>query len=263
MTTNQNKLIFPQNEFNSTNTFYDEFHSETKPLKKIPRDDDFSLKYHISAYNEFFKSGLRVLDVGCGGAAMSFYAASKGCIVTGIDASGKAIEAGKEAARRLELKNIVFKNISLFDIESEFDLIILNEVMEHMPNDSAALKKIHGLLSSEGKLLLSVPLEGAPLHKIYKYIFDYDPFDKKVGHLRRYKTTSLQCLLQEHNFEVMKIFENEGLLRNWLFNDKIGRVFMKLNRGAFIKKTISLVDEKIFCPLFGYSDVILIAKKNK
>ena len=246
----------------SSQVFYDDFHKKSEPLRKVPKYGEFSLKYHLAAYSPHLKKGKSVLDIGCGASSMSFYAASKGCEVTGIDVSVKAIEAARIAAKNLGYKNIDFKNIDLFSLDKQYDIIVLSEVLEHMPDDQSALKKICSLLRSRGKLLMSVPLQSAPLHRIYLKMYGNDPFDIRVGHLRRYDVKTIEQLLNDSGFEVLEMHENEGLLRNWLFNGKVGSIFMKLNRGRLVKSFVSFLDENVFCPMFGYSDVILVAEKK-
>lgn len=245
-----------------TSQFYDEFHANTKPLKRIPKSSDFSFKYHIAAYGPHLQKNCEVLDIGCGGGAMSLYAASRGCNVTGIDVSDVALNANRIAAKNFHLSNVKFLAQDFMQIDSKkFDTIILTEVLEHIPNDKEALQKINALLSPGGHLLMSVPLDSAPLHRIYLKLSGVDKFDERVGHLRRYSQHSISNLIKEAGFEIISVKENEGLLRNWLFNDKIGQFFMRLNRGPLTRLT-SFVDDYIFTPLFGASDVIVVAKKN-
>jgi SAM-dependent methyltransferase len=241
---------------------YEEFHRNTVAQKRIPRETDFSMVNHLSLYAKYINEGKKILDIGCGAAPFSIYAANKGAIVKGIDLSEKAIKENNKAKEYLEMENLSFQNEDFMEYidEAIYDLVMLTEVLEHLPNDKLALIKINSLLKENGHLLMSVPSINAPLHKKYLKKYGRDPFDERVGHLRRYTGDGIKDMLQDTGFQVLEIKLCEGYLRNWLFNDDIGRFFMKFNR-SFISRIVTILDDKIFTPIWGESDIIIVAKK--
>ena len=84
-------------------------------------------------------NGLKCLDVGCGGGILSEPLRRLGAIVTGIDASDKAIEIAKEHSLKSRL-DITYKctntsdliKIKNKDIINKFDIVIASEVIEHV-----------------------------------------------------------------------------------------------------------------------------------
>jgi SAM-dependent methyltransferase len=72
----------------------------------------------------------------------------------------------------------------------QFDLVCAFEVLEHIENDSAALRAWARLVRPSGWLLLSVPAGQDR----------YGPWDELVGHFRRYEPASLAELLTETGF---------------------------------------------------------------
>jgi SAM-dependent methyltransferase len=94
----------------------------------------------------------RVLDVGCAAGFFLQVMAEHGWDVHGIEPSD-AIRP--EAAARLGAHRIHggFLKGSPFEPES-FDLITLWDVLEHIPDPLAALRRIHALLRPEGTLIL-------------------------------------------------------------------------------------------------------------
>jgi ubiquinone/menaquinone biosynthesis C-methylase UbiE len=83
-------------------------------------------------------SGTKVLDVGCGRGEMVFYAAGKGARAIGIDYSNDSIDLAKLAQGKqqkdiqnrtefiqMDAKKLKFRN-------SDFDLIIMTDVVEHL-----------------------------------------------------------------------------------------------------------------------------------
>lgn len=97
-----------------------------------------------------------VLDVGSGSGELlkKFYKAGYKDL-TGID---PLIEKGIVYNKnfRIEKKNI-------FEIDREFDAIMLNHSLEHMDHQLEVLKKLYSLLSKNGRLLIRIPIVSKPL----------------------------------------------------------------------------------------------------
>lgn len=55
--------------------------------------------------------------------------------------------------------------------ENSFNLILCTEVIEHIPDSTAALSGMHKLLKSDGKLILSTPQKYSPLELTAKIAF--------------------------------------------------------------------------------------------
>lgn len=242
---------------------YEEFHKNTCHLKSIPKSSDFAMINHLPIYSKYICQGQYILDIGCGAGPMSLYAASRGATVRGIDLSEKAILENKFATEYHKLKNLTFEcsDFMAYSDESVYDIIMLTEVLEHLPDDKAALNKIYELLIKNGHLLISVPSINAPLHKKYLKKYGKDPFDERVGHLRRYDAVSIFNLLHEAGFQLIEFKFCEGYLRNWLYNDRVGSFFMKFNRWI-AKRIVTFLDNYLFTPLFGESDIIIVAQKR-
>jgi len=84
------------------------------------------------ALGKFVKTGMTVLDVGCGTGITSKYMADLGAKVIAVDIAPDLIEYAKEHSFH---KNITYiaENIYFFISEQKFDLIVLADVLEHFP----------------------------------------------------------------------------------------------------------------------------------
>ncbi len=98
-----------------------------------------------------------------------------------------------EERDRIEV--VVADAMKPFVKDRSIDTILLIDVLEHVRDDAAALRSIHGSLTEGGTLLLSVP---TPMYPRY---FG-EAFDARIGHLRHYVPTSIIPLLEESGFEV-------------------------------------------------------------
>lgn len=103
-------------------------------------------------------SGLRVLDVGCGGGLFSEALAIEGHHVTGIDQSPEAIEAAKSHAliKHLDI-TYTCSDWQSFpeDSQTQFDLVCVLELLEHVSQPLACLSHINRCLSDHGYCLVS------------------------------------------------------------------------------------------------------------
>ncbi len=100
--------------------------------------------------------GLDVLDIGCGegrlAAMLSFAGAKK---VDAIDYSSEAIDIAKSA---INLKNVSFDCIDYTLIKKQYDIVVLQGVLEHFDDSFKALKYIiETNLKKDGRVILTTP----------------------------------------------------------------------------------------------------------
>ena len=87
------------------------------------------------------------------------------------------------------------------------DTLIYINVMEHIEDDSAELKKDYETLAQKGRVCIFVPAQ--------PWLFS--EFDKNIGHFRRYRMNELVEKCRAANFEIVlqKNFDSLGILP-WL-----------------------------------------------
>jgi SAM-dependent methyltransferase len=124
-------------------------------------------------------TGVRsVLEIGAGRGALGARLAARYDYV-GVEPDP---EAHRAAERHLGAR---VRNCGYADADGEYDAVLAFEVLEHLPDDAAALAQWRGLVRPGGWLLVSVPGGRARLR----------PADDRVGHVRRYTRSSLASVL--------------------------------------------------------------------
>ncbi len=83
----------------------------------------------------------------------------------------------------------------LLDIpfENEFDAVCMFDVLEHIPDDTIALKNVVQMLNKNGKIILTVP----------SHMWLWNREDAVAGHKLRYTKKELVEKLEQNGFEVL------------------------------------------------------------
>ena len=99
--------------------------------------------------------------------------------------------------------NIQIGNTETIVDTTKFDAILYIDVLEHIHDDKAELQRASRLLRRGGKLIVLSPA----------YSWLYTPFDRAIGHLRRYrKETLCAAAPADCRLEKMIYLDSAGLL---------------------------------------------------
>ncbi len=112
-------------------------------------------------------SGIKILDIGCGGGLLSEPMSRLGAEVFGMDASEKNIEVAKIHAKKSGLNIKYFcSSPETFKTDLKFDVILNMEIIEHVENVDFFLKSCSKLMKENGIMFV------ATLNKTLKsYLF--------------------------------------------------------------------------------------------
>jgi 2-polyprenyl-3-methyl-5-hydroxy-6-metoxy-1,4-benzoquinol methylase len=189
--------------------------------------------YSDSPRNEMLKfiplTALRILDVGCHTGAFGKELKLKGLAeVWGIEPNDKPREVASEYLDKV-LDGFFCERAELQD--QYFDVIVFNDVLEHMPDPWAALKLAKKKLNPEGRIVISLPnvrfIENL-IHMLKERDFRYEPYGiRDVTHLRFFTKKSIPRLFENSGLQIVSI---EGINEQWWSPSILRRLAFKLFR---------------------------------
>lgn len=125
----------------------------------------------------FIEEKNSVLEFGCGtGYMITIQLARLGYFIRGIDIDKKSIDYGKDILREYRLENDILRFSDISECESDFDVIIASEVLEHMETEhiNKVLSIIYNKIRHGGKILVTVP-NGFGIFELEQFLW------KKMG----------------------------------------------------------------------------------
>jgi SAM-dependent methyltransferase len=126
-----------------------------------------------------------VLDVGCGtGGNVAALAGDYHCV--GVDPSAEAIRLAKARHPQVEfIRGLAPDDVR--DAARKAKLVLLADVLEHVPDDRALLAGLVGATSAGTHFLVTVPADPSL----------WSPHDERHGHYRRYDRKSFERLWRD------------------------------------------------------------------
>jgi glycosyltransferase involved in cell wall biosynthesis len=114
----------------------------------------------------------------------------------------------------------------LEDLGESFDTVLCLNVLEYLHEPAATVSALHGILKPGGALIVLVP-QGPSL---------YCGIDRRLGHVRRFRTEDVLSTLEGAGFGIDKVYQL----------NKIGALAWRLYGGALRQKSINKVTLKLF-----------------
>lgn len=174
--------------------------------------------YHV-AYNAVlaqFKAescienaaGRSLLDIACGDGLITEMLSRHFTRIVGVDASGKHLALARQRGLNAEFHESLIED---FNTSERFDSVLMLDLLEHVVDPDAILRKAASFLSRDGTLIVHVPNAVAINRRIAVHMGSLEsceelsPFDLNIaGHRRAYDSASLRAEIESAGLKVVK-----------------------------------------------------------
>jgi len=221
-----------------------------------------------------------VLDLGCGFGRHAFEAARRGASVVALDAGadevaqvrgtlGAMVEAG-ELAPGHPATAVQGDALALPFADATFDRVIASEVLEHIPDDTAAMRELARVLRPGGAMAVTVP---RCVPEAINWALSDEYHDTPGGHVRIYRRSTLERRLSSAGLEPAGYHHAHGLhTPYWWLRCLVGPsndthpavgayhkvLVWDIVKGPFVTRTA----DRVLSPLIGKSLVLYLTKPD-
>lgn len=210
-----------------------------------------------------------LLDIGCGNGTFMLEAKRHSWVTVGIDTSSTLVNYITQNTDLLVYKS----SISAYTSGDKYDLITMNQVIEHFADPISVIRKCKKLLNQSGLLYISTPNIDSYVAKIRKIEFDYI---MPPEHLSYFNKASLANLLMGEHFKILYMgswsypVDLVGLVKFVIGKrKKLARSKISMPNRNYIKIFKYIIFDKLFCSLFykflntnlGGTNLEIIAQK--
>jgi ubiquinone/menaquinone biosynthesis C-methylase UbiE len=222
--------------------------------------------------------GVRVLDLGCGGGRHAFEVLRRGADVIAFDMDQSELDnvaamfvaMDKAGEVPLGSSGEIVQGTALdmpFEDDS-FDRVIAAEVMEHIPDDMAAMREIFRVLKPGGTAAITVP---SFLPERICWALDEDYHTAPGGHVRIYTLAELSAKLKFTGFDIGPHHHAHGLhAPYWWIKCAVGvnnddhpvaKAYHELLVWDIMKRPAATrIAEALLNPIIGKSVVLYVRK---
>ena len=227
------------------------------------------------------RSGDALLDLGCGFGRHAFEAARRGANVVALDAGrdevegvaatfAAMVEAGELTTPDLHTAAVQGDALHLPFPDGAFDRVICSEVLEHIPDDLAAMRELARVLRPGGTMAVTVPRYGP---EAINWALSDAYHNVPGGHIRIYRRSVLEGRLRSVGLRPTERHHAHGLHSPywWLkclvgtTNDqhRLVRLYHRLLVWDIMKAPrLTRGLERILAPLIGKSVVVYLVKPS-
>jgi len=151
-------------------------------------------------------SDKRVLEVGCSTGYVSRALQARGCRVTGVELDPIAAAQAQRWCERVVVGDI--ETLDPGQLGSDYDVLLLADVLEHLSDPVAALRRVRPLLSPSGYAVISVPNVANWAMRLGLMAGRWNYTDRGIldnTHLRFFTLRTIRSTLAEGGFKVLKL----------------------------------------------------------
>jgi SAM-dependent methyltransferase len=185
-----------------------EYYSTEKPLyiEHHVEDREWLTLVYAERYAAFERelgpARRRLLDIGSGPGFFLQHGVEHGAwTVRGLEPSSQAVAHSRGLGLDVTQG---FLDAETAGRLGRFDVVHLNEVLEHLPDPRGALALVETLLDPGGLVALMVPNDYSPFQAALRDACEFEPFWVDPHHVNYFDVRSIQQLLEER-FEIVSV----------------------------------------------------------
>ncbi len=176
----------------------------------------------------------KILDIGCGGGGLLLELAKYGFSnLTGIDPFIRDDIHYENSVR-------IFKK-SIFELEGQFDFIMLHDSFEHMQEPLAVFKELYLRLETKGCILIKTPVSGCFAWR--KYGVDWVQLDVP-RHLFLHTPKSIQILAEQTGLELRNITFDSTAFQFWGSEQYRRDIPLRDSKSYYVSPQASIFSER-------------------
>ncbi len=238
-------------------TFKEVDHEGLKTLKAMAASDNFN-RWMYDTIKPY--TGGRILEIGSGIGNISQFFLQNSADITLSDLRDNYLSVLHERfgtdiqIMTLDLVHPDFEHEYEAQLNS-FDTLFALNVVEHIENDTQAIKNARKLLKPGAKMIILVPA----------YQSLYNQFDKQLLHFRRYTLNTLRPLFRDNKLKVIQstYFNFVGILGWFVSGQLMGKKTIPEGQMSIYNKLVPLIKlvDKLLMGKIGLS-VIMVGEKS-
>jgi ubiquinone/menaquinone biosynthesis C-methylase UbiE len=193
---------------NKTERFWDK---QADTYNKSERQFETAFKRINKKTKKYLKPNDTVLDYGCATGLKTFEFVSDVKKIFGLDISSKMINKAKSKADELKIKNVDFKQGTIFDVEfkdNTFDAIIAYGILHLLDENQKVLKKIDELLKPGGYFISTTVCLKEKMSFKSRFHLSLYLLIKKIGlfpiYLNMLEYSEVDEIIKSGNFKILE-----------------------------------------------------------
>lgn len=176
-----------------------------------------------------------VLDFGCGNGAQTLAFAGSGCRMIAVDVNVEHLRTlSNHLSGTEELVAVQYDGRNLPVAPESIDVVVSYDVLEHVADESQALREVHRVLKPGGSFVITVPNKGwifethgarlplLPWNRVPFFSWLPPPIHSRFANARIYRKHNLESLLASNSFDIadslyitapLDVLHHQGLKR--------------------------------------------------
>ncbi len=246
------------------------------PERHYYEQKEYTKKYLIPFFEKHipqFKN-FRILEIGCAEGGLVEVLSELGADIVGLEISQSRINTAKEKNADLKIIQGDISNPKLVEkFPEKFDMLIMREVIEHVPDKQSTFNNLRKLLKEKGYLFITFPPKYSPfaghqqIARSFLKVIPYlhllpESFLKKISALLKEKKGFVEEIKLNYSTGIsINYFERLYSLYGFIPIVKEFYLFRPIYKLRFGLPTVKLIDIPFFREMITFGCENLLQKK--